>query len=172
MVFAQVIQSKSPSKRPMKSIKCTPPRILLIYSFDAISYSKGSCVIRMISQYLGEDVFMAGIRRYIKKHAYGNTRTEDLWAALSEESGKDISKVASIWTKPGGYPVLTVPESGDTITIRQNRYLTTGDVKKGEDETLYWILLGLKTMDKNGKPVVDENLTTSEREKTINIPKE
>ena len=70
-------------------------------------------MIRMISQYLGEDVFMAGIRRYIKKHAYGNTRTEDLWAALSEESGKDISKVASIWTKKVGYPVVTVTESAD-----------------------------------------------------------
>jgi aminopeptidase 2 len=126
----------------------------------------------MISKYLGEDVFMAGIRRYVKKHAYGNTQTEDLWAALSEESGKDISKVASIWTKKVGYPVLTVTEKNDKITIRQNRFLTTGDVKPHEDETLYWILLGLKTIDKNGKPIIDENLTTSQRETTITLPKE
>ena len=88
--------------------------------FDAISYSKGSCLIRMISKYLGEEVFISGIRRYLKRfpsslidmeliscrHAYGNTRTEDLWTALSEESGRDVSKIATIWTKKIGYPVI------------------------------------------------------------------
>jgi aminopeptidase 2 len=126
----------------------------------------------MISKYLGEDVFMAGIRRYIKKHAYGNTQTEDLWAALSEESGKDISKVASIWTKQVGYPVLTVTEDGNNITIRQNRFLTTGDVKPEEDKTLYWILLALKTLNKSGKPTVDANLTTLERETKFTLAAE
>jgi aminopeptidase 2 len=128
----------------------------------------------MISKYLGEEVFMAGIRRYIKKHAYGNTQTSDLWSALSEESGKDISKVASIWTKQVGYPVVTVTENPktNTITLRQNRFLTTGDVKKGEDETLYWIMVALKTIGKGGKPIVDEDLTFSERETTITLPRE
>ncbi len=61
--------------------------------FDAISYSKGSCVLRMMSRYLGEDVFMEGVRRYIKKHAYGNTQTGDLWAALADASGKDVERI-------------------------------------------------------------------------------
>jgi len=126
----------------------------------------------MISQYLGEDVFMAGIRRYLKRHAYGNTKTEDLWTALSEESGKDVSKVASIWTKKVGYPVLGVTEDDNKITVTQNRFLTTGDVKPSEDKTLYWAMLGLKTMDKSENPTVDENLTTSERTTIITLPPE
>jgi len=128
----------------------------------------------MISKYLGEDVFMAGIRRYLKKHAYSNTQTEDLWSALSEESGRDISSVASIWTKHVGYPVLTVTEDprSNSITLRQNRFLTTGDVKPEEDKTLSWILVALKTMDSKGKGVVDETLTTSERETTIKLPED
>ena len=126
----------------------------------------------MISKYLGEDVFMAGIRRYIKKHAYGNTQTEDLWAALSEESGKDISKVASIWTKKVGYPVLTVTESGnDTIHLNKIDSSLPETSKPSEDETLYWILLALKTLE-NGKPVIHGNLTTSDRKTTIELPKE
>jgi aminopeptidase 2 len=126
----------------------------------------------MISKYLGEDVFMAGIRAYLHKHKFGNTQTEDLWEALSHESGKDISSVASIWTKKVGYPVLTVTENGDHIAIKQNRFLTTGDVKPSEDETLYWVLLGLKVLDKNGKGVIDESLTTSERLTEIKLPAE
>lgn len=135
--------------------------------FDAISYSKGSCVLRMISKYLGEDVFMEGIRRYLKKHAYGNTETGDLWAALSDASGKDVSSVMDIWTKHVGYPVITVTENeGDnSIHVKQNRLLRTADVKPEEDTVLYPVFLGLRTKDG-----VDETLVLSKREENFKVP--
>ena len=133
--------------------------------FDAISYSKGSCVIRMISKHLGEDVFMEGIRRYLKKHAYGNTQTGDLWAALSDASGKDVVSVADTWTKYVGFPVLTVTEKDSTIHVKQNRFLRTADVKPEEDKTIYPAFLGLRT--KNG---VNEELTLNKREDTFQVP--
>jgi aminopeptidase 2 len=126
----------------------------------------------MISKYLGEDVFMAGVRRYLKKHTYGNTQTEDLWAALSEESGKDISEIASIWTKKTGYPIITAKEDGNEITLYQNRFLSTGDVKPFEDETLYWIPLLLKTLNENGDPVMNGSLVTMKRKTMITLPVE
>ena len=134
--------------------------------FDAISYSKGSSVLRMISKYLGEDVFIDGVRRYIKKHAWGNTETSDLWNALGEASGKDVAHVMDIWTKNIGYPVITVTENEkeSTITVKQNRYLRTGDVKPEEDEILYPVMLGLRTIDQ-----VDETLMLTEREQTFKI---
>jgi aminopeptidase 2 len=117
--------------------------------FDAISYSKGSCVLRMISKYIGEDVFMEGIRQYLKKHAYGNTETGDLWAALSNASGKDISKMMDIWTKHVGYPVISVTENEaeSSIHVKQNRLLRTADVKPEEDQVLYPVFLGLRSKD-------------------------
>lgn len=135
--------------------------------FDAISYSKGSCVLRMISKYIGEDKFMEGIRIYLKRHAYGNTQTGDLWAALGEASGKDIGTVMDIWTKKVGYPVVTVTEneSDNTIHLKQNRFLRTADVKPEEDTTLYPVFLGLKT--ENG---VDESLVLSKREDNFKVP--
>ncbi|KAH0563318.1 hypothetical protein GP486_002111 [Trichoglossum hirsutum] len=135
--------------------------------FDAISYSKGSCVLRMISKYLGEDTFMEGIRRYLKKHAYGNTQTGDLWAALSDASGKDVEKVMRIWTKNVGYPVVSVSEDegSKSIHVKQNRFLRTADVKPEEDETLYPVFLGLRTEDS-----VDETLTLSDREMNVKLP--
>ncbi|OMP84133.1 Aminopeptidase 2, mitochondrial [Diplodia seriata] len=129
--------------------------------FDAISYSKGSCVLRMISKYLGEETFMEGIRRYLKKHAYGNTQTSDLWAALSDASGKDVEKVMDIWTKNVGFPVVTVtekPESG-SIHVKQNRFLRTADVKPEEDKILYPVFLGLRTQEG-----INEELTLTSRE--------
>lgn len=39
--------------------------------FDAISYLKGSSVIRMLSSHLGEEVFLSGVSDYLKEHSYG-----------------------------------------------------------------------------------------------------
>ncbi|RDL34558.1 Metalloproteases (Zincins), catalytic [Venustampulla echinocandica] len=135
--------------------------------FDAISYSKGSCVLRMISKYLGEDAFMEGIRQYLKKHAYGNTQTGDLWAALSQASGKNVVETMDIWTKHVGYPVVSVTENekDNTIHVKQNRLLRTADVKPEEDQVLYPVFLGLRTKDG-----VNEELVLSKREDNFKIP--
>ena len=39
--------------------------------FDAISYLKGSSVIRMLSAHLGQEVFLQGVSNYLKAHSYG-----------------------------------------------------------------------------------------------------
>ncbi|KAK2761286.1 Aminopeptidase 2 mitochondrial [Arachnomyces sp. PD_36] len=135
--------------------------------FDAISYSKGSSVLRMISKYLGEDKFLEGVRQYLKRHAYGNTETGDLWAALSEASGKPVQEVMEVWTKNVGYPVVSVSENeqAGTITAKQNRFLRTGDVKPEEDKTLFPVIMGLRTRDG-----IDETLMLKSREQEFKVP--
>jgi len=113
--------------------------------FDAISYLKGSSVIRMLSYHVGIDTFLLGVSNYLKAHAYGNATTKDLWSALSEASGQDINTFMDPWIRKIGFPVLTVAEEPGQISVRQSRFLTTGDVKPEDDETTWWIPLGLKT---------------------------
>lgn len=134
--------------------------------FDAISYAKGSSLLKMISRWLGEDVFIKGVSNYLKKHKYGNTQTSDLWEALSEASGKNVVEVMDVWTKKMGFPVITVTEdsANNKIHVKQNRYLTTGDVKPEEDEVIYPVFLGLKT-DKG----TDESIVLNTREKSLTL---
>ena len=134
--------------------------------FDAISYSKGSCVLRMISKHLGEDVFMEGIRQYLKKHAYGNTQTGDLWAALSAASGKDLEETMNIWTKHIGYPVITVTENekDSSVHVKQNRFLRTADVKPEEDKVIYPVFLGMRTKDG-----INEDIVLDKREDSFSV---
>ena len=135
--------------------------------FDAISYSKGSSVLRMISKYLGEDVFLQGVRDYIRKHAYGNTETGDLWNALANASGKPVQSVMDIWTKNVGFPVISVTENPESssISLKQNRFLRTGDVRPEEDKVLYPCMLGLRSKDS-----IDENTMLTEREGEFKVP--
>lgn len=114
--------------------------------FDHISYLKGASVIRMISNQLTDKVFVKGVSNYLKKHSYANATTVDLWNALSDVSGVDVNKVMSTWTLKIGFPLVTVieKENGDVV-LRQDRFLSSGDVKNEENETLWWIPIALSS---------------------------
>jgi aminopeptidase N len=131
--------------------------------FDHISYLKGSSVIRMLSNHLGQEVFLKGVGDYLKVHAYGNARTNDLWAALSAASGQDVQAFMDPWIRKIGFPVVTVAEEPGQIGIRQSRFLTTGDVKAEEDETTWWIPVGLKT----GTPAKVVHSALTQKEDTV-----
>lgn len=62
--------------------------------FDEISYAKGASVIRMLHHYIGDADFRKGMNIYLTRHQYKNTKTEDLWAALSEASSKPVARVS------------------------------------------------------------------------------
>lgn len=64
--------------------------------FDIISYHKGSSVLRMLHNYIGDDDFKKGLNQYLTKFSYKNAETEDLWASLEAASGKPIQKVSLI----------------------------------------------------------------------------
>jgi aminopeptidase N len=113
--------------------------------FDHISYLKGSSVIRMLSGHLGQQTFLSGVADYLKAHAYGNATTNDLWSALSKASKQDVNSFMDPWIRKIGFPVVTVTQEPDQIGVRQTRFLSTGDVKPEEDETIWWIPLRIRT---------------------------
>jgi len=76
--------------------------------FDILTYVKGCSILRMLEQFLGEETFRDGIRIYLKRHAYANTVTADLWAALEEASSLPVGQIMDTWIYQGGHPIITV----------------------------------------------------------------
>ncbi|MGH9045527.1 MAG: M1 family metallopeptidase [Acidimicrobiales bacterium] len=74
--------------------------------FDVLTYQKGGSVLRMLEQYLGEDTFRDGVRRYLSTHSYSNTKTSDLWDALEQVSGQPVRSVMDTWILQGGHPLV------------------------------------------------------------------
>ncbi|MBC7581443.1 M1 family metallopeptidase [Aeromicrobium sp.] len=92
--------------------------------FDpSIVYAKGGRLLNMMKQYIGEEAFRKGLQAYFKKHAYGNTIGADLWAELSEASGKDVAAFMNPWLEQSGFPVLTLTQTGAEVTITQGHFL-------------------------------------------------
>jgi aminopeptidase N len=76
-------------------------------AFDAITYEKGEAVIRMLEGYVGASAWRDGVRRYIQRHAYGNTVSADLWRAIEEAARKPIAAIARDFTEQPGVPLIT-----------------------------------------------------------------
>uniref|UniRef100_A0A914WGZ3 Aminopeptidase n=1 Tax=Plectus sambesii TaxID=2011161 RepID=A0A914WGZ3_9BILA len=94
-------------------------------AFDSITYGKGSSVLRMLENYLGANNFKEGIRTYFRKYQYGNARTDDLWAVLSEQTGVHVKEVMDTWTKQGGYPVVFYDAASSSV--RQKQFLSNSN---------------------------------------------
>jgi aminopeptidase N len=94
--------------------------------FDGITYIKGQAFIRMLEDYLGEEAFRAGIRRYMQAHAFSNATTADLWRALEAASGQPVAAIAAAFTEQAGVPLIVAAVTCDDgqrhIAVRQERF--------------------------------------------------
>jgi aminopeptidase N len=94
--------------------------------FDGITYIKGQAFIRMLENYLGEETFRAGIRRYMQAHAFSNATTDDLWQALEAASGQPVAAIAAAFTEQAGVPLIVADVTCDDgqryIALRQERF--------------------------------------------------
>jgi aminopeptidase N len=96
-------------------------------AFDAIAYSKGESVISMLETYATPETWRDGIRKYISKHAYQNTRTSDLWASEEEAGAQGLKAIATDFTTQPGVPLIEVGPSqctnGTTVaTLTQSQF--------------------------------------------------
>ncbi|KQQ84903.1 aminopeptidase [Xanthomonas sp. Leaf131] len=96
-------------------------------AFDQITYNKGDAIIAMLEDHVGADQWRDGVRRYIAKHRYGNTVTDDLWQqfdALAPD--KQFMQVAHDFTLQPGVPLIKVRSAcvaGTTkLTLEQGEY--------------------------------------------------
>ena len=102
-------------------------------AFDAITYEKGEAVIRMLEGYVGADAWRAGVRRYIERHAYGNTASDDLWRAIEAAAGKPITDIAHDFTLQPGVPLIEVGDAScSNGTTRVS--LTQGEFSKDQPD--------------------------------------
>ncbi|XP_068943855.1 aminopeptidase Q [Petaurus breviceps papuanus] len=87
--------------------------------FDLYIYKKGSCVIRMMSNFLGENVFLRGLESYLKTFAFSNAEQDDLWNHIQMvlDNQTEVLLPASVktimdkWTHQSGFPIITLDVS-------------------------------------------------------------
>jgi len=85
-------------------------------NFDGITYAKGASVLKQLVAHVGREPFVAGLRHYFKKYAWGNTTLPDLLGELSATSGRDLTAWSRLWLETAGVntlrPVIETDEQG------------------------------------------------------------
>lgn len=137
-LYMDSFESSHPVSNPVDD-----PRMIW-QAFDAISYQKGSSIIRMMCDFLGEDSFRKGLNNYLRSYSYSNARREQLWESFNNLTDVDVGKVMDGWTLQTGYPVVTVKREygSQSILLTQEKFLLNGEHK---DKTLWSIPISYRT---------------------------
>jgi aminopeptidase N len=75
-------------------------------NFDGITYAKGASVLKQLVAWAGRDNFFEAVRRYFRRHAWGNTTLQDLLTTLEETSGRDLKTWSQEWLETAGVNTL------------------------------------------------------------------
>ncbi|MFG1939364.1 aminopeptidase N [Micromonospora tulbaghiae] len=94
-------------------------------NFDGITYAKGASVLKQLVAYVGEEPFLAGLRAYFGKYAWGNATFDDLLSELESASGRELRKFAAQWLETAQVntlrPEVTIGADGtyERVVVRQ-----------------------------------------------------
>ncbi len=111
-------------------------------AFDGITYQKGAAILAMFEHFVGEDVFRAGIRRYLEAHREGTATADDLLLALSEAAGRDVGAPFRTFLDQSGVPLvratLACGEGGNVVQLTQERFVPLGVRVPSEEARARW----------------------------------
>eukprot|EP00808_Paulinella_micropora_P007257 g3466.t1 len=113
--------------------------------FDAVSYRKGASLVRMMEGFMGRKTFLTGLSNYLKRFAYGNAKTEDLWyemdkamAIANRNKTINVTQVMDGWARQAGFPSLEIArttEKAGRFTLQQSRYFDRINLPKAALKT-------------------------------------
>lgn len=90
---------------------------------EAVGYGKTMMVFHMVRRLIGDDAFARGLQRLWRERAQQRASFDDVAAAFSAESGRDLAPFFTAWTTQTGIPRLTLREVGEEKTARGERFV-------------------------------------------------
>lgn len=83
--------------------------------FDAVSYNKGGAILHMLRNYLGDEAFFTGLRKYLNDNKYKAAEVHQLRLAFEEVTGKDLNWFFNQWFYGSGHPEIQVSFDYNTL---------------------------------------------------------
>jgi len=150
-LWNQFVEDAMNAAMGLDSLKNTHPIDVKVNStseireiFDAISYDKGGCVLKMLEHYVGESNFQKGLKRYLADFKYKNAEGQDLWDAIGKISKMPVRAMVLTWLKQPGFPVVEIEKQDSTLHLKQRRYMLESDKKSNHGLWSIPLSIGLK----------------------------
>ena len=100
--------------------------------FDRHLYEKGSVVLYMLHQKLGEKLFWKAIGHYVKKNKGKPVETTDLINAIQEATGRNMRQFFDQWVYNAGHPTYTIRYWWDSRKKEANLRIVQTNAHGGE----------------------------------------
>ena len=116
--------------------------------FDGHVYAKGSLILTMMCEYLGESSFWKSIQNYTADNKYKNVETADLKKAIEETSGENLDWFFDQWLHRPGFPDFDVELSYNqrnravqlsVIQLQENLFKLPVEVRIDNDKHTLWV---------------------------------
>jgi aminopeptidase N len=88
--------------------------------FDRHSYDKGSLILHMLRNYIGDEAFFAALKKYLNQHAYTSVEIHNLRMAFEEVTGQDLNWFFNQWFLDSGHPVFDVDHQYQNGVLKIN----------------------------------------------------
>lgn len=98
------------------------------YTYGTTVYDKGATVVHTLMNYLGEDLFFAGVKAYLDQFAYSHASSNDLRDILSNYSGVDLNGFFENWVSTPGTPHYSIDSM--QVVPSGNQFQTTVFLKQ------------------------------------------
>lgn len=136
---------KSPATKNRSVVDETTNYMSLL---NSNSYQKGSWILHMLRQQLGDDIFRNAVRSYYSQYMNRNADTRGLQKVFEKVSGKNLSVFFDQWLYSPGIPQLEVKWFNAMKTGK-----TVIEIRQLQDKGFEFPLT-LKFTDTNGKTIV------------------
>jgi len=75
--------------------------------FDAITYEKGSSVLKQLAHYVGEENYRLGVSAYLKQYSYGTTELDDFVGHIAAASNTKLDEWSRQWLYEPGFNTIS-----------------------------------------------------------------
>jgi aminopeptidase N len=76
--------------------------------FDVVSYQKGSRILHMLRNEVGDDAFFESLKRYLTANKFKTVEIHQLRLAFEEVTGRDLNWFFNQWFLNSGHPILDI----------------------------------------------------------------
>ncbi|KAH8336361.1 hypothetical protein KR059_004239 [Drosophila kikkawai] len=104
--------------------------------FDTITYSKGSSLVRMLEDFLGEATFRQAVTNYLNQYKYSTAETDNFFSEIDKlDLDYNVTDIMLTWTVQMGLPVVTIEKVSDTeYKLTQKRFLSNPNDYEADHE--------------------------------------
>ncbi len=137
--------------------------------FDAHSYNKGGCILHMLRNYMGDDAFFEGLKKYLTDNKFKTGEAHQLRLALEEVGGEDLNWFFNQWYYQAGHPQLDVSYEYDEANKKMN--ITVAQKQEAKDGVphIYNLPFAVDVYESAGKEPKREKVRMTKRTQTFSF---